>query len=174
MQRFYAQKWPMKIWFIAVPILWVILDLRACEPTTATLTDLPSMLWLVVVALLSLVWGFFVAAIIALTFFVPVYEARALKNGGPFKSGDLVQILVGPHCGKVARVCSETRAEDLRVELGKEAAARREDIFSPTALLREEDAEPERPGCAVEGAVHGEDSHEPDDSHGRGGGDSST
>ncbi len=79
-------------------------------------------------------------------FFIgPFFYAREMKNGGPFKVGDTVQILSGPHKGRISRVYSTWQGNTLRVELGTREKDEFKDIFSPAQLLREEIAEPGAP-----------------------------
>jgi hypothetical protein len=71
----------------------------------------------------------------------PLYRARCLKNGAPFRVGDHVQILSGRYKGQVARVYSGWRDDSVRVELGGTEKEKFKDIFDPIQLLRE-DVEP--------------------------------
>ena len=58
-------------------------------------------------------------------------------NGGPFHEGDTVEIVLGPHRGKTARVCEELKGQcAVRVDLGGEAASRAEDVFPHCCLVR--------------------------------------
>jgi hypothetical protein len=67
----------------------------------------------------------------------PLYKARCLKNGAPFRVGDYVQILAGRHKGRVVRVYSEWRDDSVRVELGNKEAEKFKDIFDALQVVRE-------------------------------------
>ena len=71
----------------------------------------------------------------------PLYYSREMKNDGPFKIGDTVQILCGPHKGRVSRVYSTWQRNALRVELSATEKDKFKDILSPAQLLRVESAE---------------------------------
>jgi hypothetical protein len=58
-------------------------------------------------------------------------------NGGPFRTGDTVQILVGPHQGKITCVYKEWKERNqVRVDLGDEAQRKVEDVFSYVELKK--------------------------------------
>lgn len=141
MQYFFAQEWPGRIWNMAIPLIVAIGTVRATGFSFDLLTDWHSALWSVGIFILGLLLGYFVAILIGWPILGPIYYDRELKNGGPFKVGDSVQILAGPHKGRIARVYSTWQGNSVRVELGEEAKKRFEDIFQPTQLLKEEDVE---------------------------------
>lgn len=70
-----------------------------------------------------------------------MYYDRSLKNGEPFHSGDMVQILVGPHRDRVVRVIEAfdyaacAGAHCIRVDLGVEAR-KYENLFRSTQILK--------------------------------------
>lgn len=138
---FYAQDWPTKIWFGAVMLLCVMVAVRAADPTVAALNDWWMALWLLVIIAISLLIGFFSALVLGWFILGPLYYDRMLKNGGPFKVGDLVQILAGHHRGRVVRVYSLWKGDAVRVVLGEKEEEAFGDVFSPTELLKERDAE---------------------------------
>ena len=58
-------------------------------------------------------------------------------NGGPFKTGDTVQILVGPYRHRTSQVYEEWRErEQVKVDLGETAKEKVEDIFSHNELVK--------------------------------------
>ncbi|HEY4760490.1 MAG TPA: KOW motif-containing protein, partial [Thermoguttaceae bacterium] len=71
----------------------------------------------------------------------PIYYDRGLKNGAPFREGDMVRILVGPHRDRIVKVYAMWQGNTVRVELGDKEKREFKDIFSPAQLLREENAE---------------------------------
>src|SRR5262249_12660437 len=87
--------------------------------------------------LVALVVGSFLAGIFW-PLVRPLYQARCLKNGAPFRVGDRVLILVGRHKGGVVRVYSDWKDDCVRVELGEREKEKLKDIFDPIQLLREE------------------------------------
>lgn len=130
-QYFYARDWPGKLWFILV-VPTVAAFYHAATPT--------SMSWLNWV--LGAVFGFVLALLIAWPVLGAAYYDRLRKNGGPFKVGDIVQILVGPHRGRVVRVYSLWQCDAVRVDLGEGEKSNFKDIFGGTKLLKESDAMP--------------------------------
>jgi len=132
LQLFFARDWPLKIWFTLIPLLFVITSMRVCGWPPAI-----GFLGLLFIVVVSFVAGVFSALLSALFILGPLYHDRALKNGAPFRIGDRVRILVGPHRGRVTRVYSTWQGDTVRVELGEEAKAGFTDIFGPHKLVRE-------------------------------------
>lgn len=135
-QYFFAQDWPLKIWLTLSVLVFSVAAVRAGDLSLVTLKN-----WQL---LLSLIWNFFIWALLG--FFVgllsgsvllpPLYRYRAIKNGGPFKQGDIVQILVGSYRGQIARIYSSWQGDSVRVELGEQAKEGFNDVFAQTQLLR--------------------------------------
>lgn len=72
-----------------------------------------------------------------------LYSLVARINGGPFRKGDTVEILVGPHRGRTGQVYEEWKERnEVRVDLGAEAANRCEDVFGHVQLVRAKNLEP--------------------------------
>jgi hypothetical protein len=130
-QYFFARDWPGKLWFVVVPTL-VAMFYHSAAPT--------SLSWLNWV--LGVLGGFLVALLVGWPVLGAASYDRLRKNGGPFKVGDMVQILVGPHRGRVTRVYSLWQGDAVRVELGEKEKASYSDVFGGTKLLKERGAEP--------------------------------
>src|ERR1700737_1048614 len=118
---FYAYKWPVWIWSIVVPLLFVALMARALGPLPVPFTpksdatnylQLLGLAWLLGMASCSLVGPFILG---------PIYFHRSQLNGAPFQVGDPVEILVGPNRGRVVRVVAalDGRAR-VTVDLGEQ------------------------------------------------------
>lgn len=120
----------------------VVVTVRFSDPTLAALRDWHLLLSLLGVIALSLLLGFFVAFLLGWIILGPLYYNRMLENGGPYQIGDTVQILAGPHRGRVVRVYSLARGDSVRVELGEQEKENFKDIFAATEVLKERDAEP--------------------------------
>lgn len=137
-QLFFASAWPGRIWFTAIPFSLAMAVGVWCagflHPLSA-LWDFIRFAWFVLLALLL---GFFLAMFPGWFVIGPLYCDREMKNGGPFKVGDSVQILRCPHKGRVSRVYSAWQGNTLRVELSAKEKEEFKDIFSPAELLREE------------------------------------
>ncbi len=105
-QTFFASPWPGRIWFTTIPLLLALAVARACgsflDPW-ASWWDLVRFAWYMLLAILL---GFFLAIFPGWLVIGPLFYDRELKNGGPFKVGDTVQILSGPHQGRIARIYS--------------------------------------------------------------------
>ncbi|MBN1916744.1 MAG: KOW motif-containing protein [Verrucomicrobia bacterium] len=77
------------------------------------------------------------AVVITWLVFVTLHALAVRLNGGPFRKGDTVEILVGPHRGRIGRVYEEWRERgEVRVNLGAAAEGRLEDVFGQTQLVR--------------------------------------
>lgn len=133
----------MKLWFGAWTLGVAVLAITATEPSRATFLDWRGVLFVAVVAIVSAILGFFLGVFAGSVFLPPVYALRERLNGGPFKTGDLVQILVGPHRGKTTTVVSAWQGRSYRVHLDDESKKKFQDIFGADQLIKEKDAEPE-------------------------------
>lgn len=140
-QYFYAQGWPLKIWLTLSPLVFGAVAVRTCEPSLATLKNWRLLFSLIGIFLIWAMLGFFVGLVLGSIILPPLYHYRAIRNGGPFKPGDVVQILVGPHRGRVVRVHS-LQEHSVQVELGKQAREGFDSVFTPEQLLREMEAVP--------------------------------
>jgi hypothetical protein len=132
---FYAQNWPMKIWFGLSLSLCVVIVLGASDLTVAKLGDWHAFSRLAVIVALALLIGFGIAFVFSWLILSPLYRDRLQKNGGPYQIGDLVEILHGPHRGKVVRVYSLGQGYSVSVELGDKEKESGKDIFAGTRLL---------------------------------------
>lgn len=137
-QLFFASQWPYRIWFTAIPLALAAAVAHFCagflHPFSAV-WDFVQFAWFV---LLGLLLGFFLALFPGWFIVGPLCYDREIKNGGPFKVGDTVQILSGSHKGRISRVYSTWQGDTLRVELSAKEKEQFKDIFSPTQLLRED------------------------------------
>jgi len=133
---FYAENWPLKLWFVALPLLFVGISVHEGSISHAVLEDWRSLLWLTGYVVVWLLLGLFSALLLGWFVLGPHLFSRGIKNGAPFRSGDLVEILSKPYRGRVARVYSEWQSGSVRVDLGADAKAGFDDIFSTTAILR--------------------------------------
>jgi hypothetical protein len=139
-QRLIAGDWPARLWFGVVPLVvpaglyWYI------GPLPWVLSH-----WLNAVlftGLLTLAWclGWFAAVIPGWLLLGPLYHFQGLRNGAPYRVGENVRVLVGRQRGRVApvyEVCAER--DRVRVDLGREARERAEDVFSYSEVCRTPD-----------------------------------
>jgi hypothetical protein len=103
-QSFFARNWPFRLWLAAVGVSAAIADVRACEPSFASLQNWPFVLLLLVVIVVAPVLAFFLSLPVAMLVLGPLYKIRARMNGAPFHTGDYVEILAGPNCGRIVEV----------------------------------------------------------------------
>jgi phosphate/sulfate permease len=137
MQYLIAGNWPLKIWLTAVSLLCIFLAWHACQPTMASFRDWHFLILFVSVIVLAPVLGCFVSFLFILFILGPIYYARGRLNGAPFHEGDHVQILVGPHRGRVVRVYAIwAERNQVRVELGEQTKKGASDVFSYFQVCR--------------------------------------
>lgn len=143
LQIFFAQNWPIRAWLTITPVIVVVLAVNACEPSLALCQSWQAVGFYLIVLIISPLLGYFGAVLAGVFIFGPMYYSRGLLNGAPFKEGDVVQILAGPHRGSVTTVYSCWQGDSVRVRLGPKEEEEFKDVFQPTQLLREEETEPE-------------------------------
>ncbi len=141
MQYFYAKNWPIKIWFMAIPSLFLISAVYVFELSITLLDDWYNLLHFIFIILITLLIGIFFSILIGWFVLGPLYYNRCLKNGGPFHEGDIVQIIAGRYRDRILRVYSSWQGDSVRVMLGQNEKDKFQDIFSPTELIRVNDTE---------------------------------
>jgi len=106
--------------------------------------DLPQMFAMVFAGAIG---GFAVSWI----FFKILWHIRAWINGGPFRKGDLVQVIAGTNAGKIAIVYEEWPSrKQVRVDLGEREWKEVKDVFSYVQLCKVKSAQPagsKNPSC---------------------------
>lgn len=140
-QYFFARPWLSNAWLIAVPLVCIVIAVRAAGTISETFSEWSLLLPFFGVVSLAAFLGYFLALLLGWFVFGPLYYARGLKNGAPFHEGDLVRVLVGPHRDRVVRVYEVWESRDeVRVELGEQERKDVTDVFSPYQICRERDA----------------------------------
>lgn len=133
----FAHDWPTKIYLGACSGTCLVLAILACRPSLELFKDWQYVLLLIVAVVIAPVLGFYLALPCEFLVLGPLYRVQERRNGGPFKPGDRVRILVGPHRGKVTTVRKSWQGGRLCVDLGCQAETEFSDIFAPTQLLNE-------------------------------------
>jgi hypothetical protein len=140
-QYFFARPWLSNAWLIAVPLVCIVIAVRASGTSSETISEWPSLLLLIGVVTLAALLGYVLALLLGWLVFGPLYYARGLKNGAPFHEGDLVRILFGTNRDRVVRVYEVWESRDqVRVVLGEQERKDVTDVFSPYQICRERDA----------------------------------
>jgi len=140
-QRILASDWLPRIWMLGVPLVFAALTIRSVGPLRYAFSDVWSAGQTALASVLAFSLGYIAAIPTAWVLFGPILMDQGVRNGGPFKPGDLVQIISGPHRNRISRVYSTWQHETLRVDLGVDAKASYSDIFADYQLLRVDVAE---------------------------------
>ena len=125
LQRFFARDavWPIGFLGTAVTV-----DLAF----TVQASDLKKMLGLVFV-------GAVIGLVVSWILFKVLWRVRVWLNRGPFHTGDLVQVIAGPHAGKIAAVYEEWPSrKQVRIDLGEIESTEVKDVYSYVQLLKSE------------------------------------
>lgn len=74
-----------------------------------------------------------------------LWHIRVWINGGPFRKGELVQVIAGPYAGRIAAVYEEWPSRnEVRIDLGESEWNEVKDVFSHVQLCRVKPLEPEK------------------------------
>ena len=92
--------------------------------------------WYSLVSLIAAGLGLLLAVVPGVLVIGPLFYHRTLLNGGPFAEGDCVQIIGGKFAGKQSKVYEKWQGDQVRVDVGEDAAKKLKDIFQPWQLLR--------------------------------------
>jgi len=135
---FYARDWPLKGYFGAWAIAGVVWVVSECQPSRAMFGDWASCALFFTALLLAPVFFAFVAILPGFIVFVPLYYFGDRLAGAPFRVGDRVRILVGPHRNRVVEIYDvwDSRRQ-IRVRLDAESETKVRDVFSFTQVCRE-------------------------------------
>lgn len=121
---------------LAVPTGFTVLTVTSIGPLRYALSDV----WLAgqtaLACVLSFGLGYCVAIPTAWVLFGPILMEQGERNGGPFKPGDVVQVISGPYQDRISQVYSTWQHETVRVDLGADAKDGYRDIFAAFQLLR--------------------------------------
>ena len=135
-QRIFAYDVPGTLCYFGFPIAAVAITFWATEtPWSYSLgISVLIVVFMVPVGLLS-------AGLFICFFLSPLYLAVERMNGGPFKPGDRVYVLVGRHKGRVTEVYSNWQGLAVRIRIGEYEEKTRKDIYSSTSLVKVKGAE---------------------------------
>jgi urea transporter len=87
--------------------------------------------------------GAIVGLVVSVLFVKILRHVRVRINGGPFHKGDFVQVIAGPHAGRIATVYEEWPSRNqVRVDLGESECKEAKDVFSYVQLLKVKSASP--------------------------------
>jgi hypothetical protein len=137
---FFAREWPPLLAGVVVCLRFFTWIVGPSIYRIVVLRDWGQLPWLAVYLFIAVPSAPCIALLFMAFILGPIYHWRAAKfNGAPFRPGDRVRILVGPHRDRVTRVRSLARYDLLCVELGEEKGAPIERAFTDVQLLREED-----------------------------------
>lgn len=91
----------------------------------------------IVVVILVLLMGAAIGLGISWLANVLLWRIRVRINGGPFHTGDLVQVITGPHAGTIARVYEEWPSrKEVRIDVGELEMREVKDVFSHVQLMK--------------------------------------
>jgi len=133
LQRFFASNWPLWIWFLSVQAGCIIALLRAAE---TPLHPRGLTIWLLAGVLFAILLGSLLALPLGSIVLPPIFAWRIRCNGGPFRPGDTVLIITGPHRGLVTTVYEPSQGIAVCIDLGGEAKRNFADDVSQLNLLR--------------------------------------
>lgn len=132
----------MKAYFGAWAIFGVALVIKECQPSQAMFSDWTLCALFVVSLLLAPVFFAFLGIPVAFIVLVPLYYIGDRLAGAPFRVGDRVRILIGPHRDRIVEIYEvwESRRQ-IRVILDAESEREVRDVFSFTQVCRESAAQ---------------------------------
>jgi hypothetical protein len=140
-QYFFARPWLTNAWRISVPLACIVIAVASAGMSSDAFGEWLSLLLLLGIVLLAALLGYFLAFLLGWLVLGPLYCARGLKNGAPFREGDLVRVLAGAHRDRVVRVYEVWESGDqVRVALGDKERKDATDVFAPYQICRERDA----------------------------------
>src|SRR5689334_3447282 len=134
----FAKDWPLKGSAAVAVIAGAVVASAVCQPSRAMFADLRYLLLFVSAVLLGALLSFFLWVPFAAIVIGPLYRLQGKLNGAPFRVGDRVRILAGPHRNRIVEVYDvwESRNQ-VRVDLDTQTRKDASDVFSFTEVCRE-------------------------------------
>src|SRR5688572_26102597 len=138
MHYVFAYDLPFRGFLACWAILGVAMVFSVCEPSLAMFSDWTFCVFFVFSLVLAPVLFALFSVLFVWPFLLPVYWFGDRLAGAPFRVGDHVRILIGPHRGRVVEVYDvwDSRHQ-IRVRLDAEAESAVRDVFSFNQVLRE-------------------------------------
>jgi len=134
----YARDWPLKGYFGAWAVFGIVMVIHECQPSRAMFGDWAFCALFIAALVVAPVFFAFASILVSFVFFVPIYYLGDRLAGAPFRAGDRVRILVGPHRNRVVEIYDvwDSRRQ-IRVRLDAESETKVRDVFSFTQVCRE-------------------------------------
>lgn len=130
LQRFFAKDYVWTIGFFGIAV---------CFAATLAVQASPDWTQMFILLFAGAVGG----AMLSWILLQIVWRIRGWINGGPFRKGDLVQVISGAHAGKIAAVYEEWPSRNqVRIDLDHAAWEDVKDVFSSVQLCRVKKEEP--------------------------------
>lgn len=145
----FAEEWPALIWLGSGCVIGMVRAAVLCQPTPGLLGDGWGVLAFLAALILGFLVGYLGAVLLGMVVLGFLYCDRGVRNGEPFRKGDVVRILVGPHRDRIVRVLDAFNIADyagahrIRVELGEDVGQEDEDLFRSYQVLLVERGKPE-------------------------------
>ena len=145
LQRFFASKWPLRLWLttFTAAVVWGVFS--SAEFSLLWFEDWKLIALGVLMLVLTIPLGVFLGIYFGAILLGLAFHVRGIANGGPFRVGDIVQIIAGKFRGRVVTVYDLWQGNTFRVRLSDAGAEKFEDIFSPTDVLLIERGREEKP-----------------------------
>jgi amino acid permease len=142
LQYWFAGSWPVILWLVGFTFGSALTFGWLYWPAVELYGDWDHWLVFLRVIFLALFLGNCAAILVGWFVLGPLYYDRSKKNGEPFHEGDMVHILTGPHCDRVARVDKAwdaapwAGAHQIQVALGEKARQDGSDVFESRQIVR--------------------------------------
>jgi hypothetical protein len=140
-QYAFARNWPLRAYLSVWAIAGVMFAVGGCQPTLRLFSDWRYCLLFTLSVLIAPLLFVFLSLPLAFLILGPVYSLGERLAGAPFRVGDRVRILVGPHRDRVVDVYAVwAERHEVRVRLDAEAEQNYDDVLSNTMVCRDEQA----------------------------------
>jgi hypothetical protein len=144
-QRFFASKWPLRMWFVSTAGAAMVCSLAATDFSVRLLVDWKMAALYLLIIVIAAPLGFMLGVCPGFMIIAPIFHVRMLINGGPFKVGDTVQIIGGSHDAMITKIYSGWQGAQVRVEMGEAEKDSYQDVLSPTQILLVQRSKPDAP-----------------------------
>jgi hypothetical protein len=122
-QRIFARDWVWTAGFLGFAVGLTLAIAMQAPDRTHTLTVIAG--------------GAAASAAVSWTLFKVLWFFRVRANGGPFRKGDLTQVIAGTYAGRQGYVYDEWQSRNqVRIRLDDSASKGAKDVFSQRQLIR--------------------------------------
>jgi len=135
-QYIFAYDIPGKLCYFGFPLAVLAWSFARSGIRFENLADLSLLGLGLFICIVSIPLGLLFAGLFICYFLSPYYRQMEKVNGGPFREGDQVYIIVGRHRGEIRTVYSDWQGLSVRLDVGENEKKTFKDVYFSLRLIK--------------------------------------